>query len=110
MTRGWTCWRIRPLTRSNCPDESQNFLRVEMAGESSVALTSDRERILLSAALEVPKCTVGKLYFRGAAGDRARALPRPLSRWTAPGSVPADSVQFPRSRLGVNDDGGRTVD
>ena len=37
--------RIRRSTRSNCPTKLKDFAR-EMAGESAVSLTDDRERIL----------------------------------------------------------------
>ena len=73
-------------------DELKTFAR-EMVGESSVALTSDRERILLSAALEV-ELFCGKMYFRGAAGS-ARACTS-IVEVDGPGSVPA-IPQFPRS-------------
>ena len=89
--RGWTLQdsTVDPL---ELPDELKDFAR-EMAGESSVALTSDRERILLSAALEV-EMYLGKLYFRGAAGS-ARACTS-IVEVDGPGSVPA-IPQFPRS-------------
>ena len=74
------------------PDELKLFAR-QMAGESEVDLTSDRERILLSAALET-EMYVGKMYFRGAAGS-ARACTSIVSV-DGPGSVPA-IPQFPRS-------------
>ena len=76
------------------PDELKLFAR-QMAGESvtSVDLTSDRERILLSAALEV-ELYVGKMYFTGAAGS-ARSCTS-IVEVAGPGSVPA-IPQFPRS-------------
>ena len=91
MTRGWTLEdsTVDPL---ELPDDLKTYAR-EMAGESSVALTSDRERILLSAALET-EMYVGKLYFRGAAGS-ARACTS-IVEVDGPGSVPA-IPQFPRS-------------
>ena len=74
------------------PDELKLFAR-QMAGESSVSLTDDRERILLSAAAEV-EYYCSKMYFAGAAGS-ARACTSIVSV-DGPGSVPAIS-QFPRS-------------
>ena len=74
------------------PDELKDFARA-MVGESSVDLTDDRERILLSAALETEQY-VGKMYFTGAAGS-ARACTSIVSV-DGPGSVPA-IPQFPRS-------------
>ena len=49
MTWALEDWTVDALELS---DELKDFAR-EMAGESAVALTSDRENILLTAALEV---------------------------------------------------------
>ena len=89
--RGWVLEdsTVDPL---ELPDDLKTFAR-QMAGESSVALTDDRERILLSAALEI-EMYVGKMYFRGAAGS-ARSCTS-IVEVDGPGSVPA-IPQFPRS-------------
>ena len=91
MARGWTL-QDSTVDALELPDELKDFAR-EMAGESAVALTSDRERILLSAALEV-ELYCGRMYFTGAAGS-ARACTS-IVEVDGPGDVPA-IPQFPRS-------------
>ena len=93
---GVVTWTLEDSTVDalELPDELKLFAR-QMAGESSVSLTSDRERILLSAALEV-ELYVGKMYFTGAAGS-ARACTS-IVEVAGPGSVPA-IPQFPKRRL-----------
>ena len=91
MARGWVLvdCQIDPLELS---DELKLFAR-QMAGESSVDLTDDRERILLSAAAEV-EYYCAKMYFAGAAGS-ARACTSIVSV-----SIPTDVPpipQFPRA-------------
>ena len=63
--RGWVLEdsAIDPLELS---DELRDFARA-MAGESSVDLTSDREKILNSAALET-EFYIGKIIFAGVGG------------------------------------------
>ena len=63
MTWALEDWTVDALELS---DELKDFAR-EMAGESAVALTSDRENILLTAALEV-ELYIGKMIFRGVGG------------------------------------------
>ena len=89
--RGWTL-EDSTVDALELPNELKDFAR-EMAGESSVSLTSDRERILLSAALEV-ELYVGRMYFTGAAGS-ARACTS-IVEVDGRGDVPA-IPQFPRS-------------
>ena len=69
MARGWVLVDST-VDALELPDELKDFAR-QMAGESAVSLTSDRERILLSAAAEV-EYYCSKMYFAGAAGS-ARA-------------------------------------
>ena len=57
-----------------------------MAGEKAVALTSDRENILIACAAEVEEY-IGKMYYRGLAGA-ARAATS-VVEIDAPGDVPA---------------------
>ena len=64
--RGWVL-QDSTVDALELPDGLKDFAR-EMAGESAVSLTSDRERILLSAALEV-ELYCGSAYFRGHAGS-----------------------------------------
>ena len=89
--RGWVLQdsEIDPL---ELPDGLKDFAR-QMAGEAAVALTDDRERILLTAALEV-ELYIGKMYFTGAAGS-ARACTS-IVEVDGPGDVPS-IPQFPRS-------------
>ena len=91
MARGWVL-QDSTVDALELPNELKDFAR-EMAGESSVALTSDRERILLSAALEI-EMYVGKMFFTGAAGS-ARACTS-IVEVDGRGDVPA-IPQFPRS-------------
>ena len=91
MARGWVLVDST-VDALELPDELKLFAR-QMAGESSVDLTSDRERILLSAALEV-EYYCSKMYFTGAAGS-ARACTSIVSV-----SIPTDVPpipQFPQS-------------
>ena len=89
--RGWVLVdsTIDPLELS---DDLKTYAR-EMAGESAVQLTDDRERILLSAALEV-ELYCARMYFTGAAGS-ARACTS-IVEVDGPGDVPS-IPQFPRS-------------
>ena len=91
MARGWTLAdsTVDPLELA---DELKTYAR-EMVGESSVQLTSDRERILLSAALEI-ELYIGKAFFRGHAGS-ARACTS-IVEVDGPGDVPA-IPPFPQS-------------
>ena len=102
MARGWTLAdsTVDPLELA---DELKTYAR-EMVGESSVQLTSDRERILLSAALEI-ELYIGKAFFRGHAGS-ARACTS-IVEVDGPGDVPA-FPPFPQSAP-VLGDGGRTM-
>ena len=89
--RGWTL-ADSTVDALELPDDLKTYAR-EMAGESSVSLTDDRERILLAAALEV-EMFVGKMYFAGAAGS-ARSCTSIVSV-----SIPTDVPpipQFPQS-------------
>ena len=65
MTRGWVLEdsEIDPLELT---PELRDFAR-EMAGESAVDLTSDREKILNSAALEI-EFYCSRMWFRGVGG------------------------------------------
>ena len=63
--RGWVL-QDSEIDALELSDELKDFAR-EMAGESAVQLTSDRENILLSAALEV-EFYVGKMMFAGVGG------------------------------------------
>ena len=65
MARGWVLEdsEIDPLELT---PELQDFAR-EMVGESAVSLTSDREKIFNSAALEI-ELYIGKMIFRGVGG------------------------------------------
>ena len=92
MARGWTL-ADSTVDALELPDDLKDFAR-EMAGESSVQLTSDRERILLSAALEV-ELYCARMYFTGAAGSARIATS--IVEVDGPGiDVPA-IPQFPRS-------------
>ena len=91
MARGWVL-QDSTVDALELPDDLKTYAR-EMAGESSVALTSDRERILLSAALEV-ELYCARMYFTGAAGS-ARACTS-IVEVDGPGDVPS-IPQFPRS-------------
>ena len=88
--RGWTLQdsTVDPL---ELPDDLKKFAR-EMAGESAVALTSDREKILNSAALEVELYS-GKLWFRGV-GSTPRSCESVIE--TDGGNVPSVGA-VPRS-------------
>ena len=66
MARGWTL-ADSTVDALELPDDLKTYAR-EMVGESAVQLTSDRERILLSAALEV-ELYCARMYFTGAAGS-----------------------------------------
>ena len=91
MARGWVLVDST-VDALELPDELKDFAR-QMAGESAVSLTSDRERILLSAAAEV-EYYCSKMYFAGAAGS-ARACTSIVSV-----SIPTDVPpipQFPQS-------------
>ena len=63
-----THWTLQDSTVDalELPDDLKDFAR-EMAGESSVSLTSDRERILLTAALEI-ESYCSRMWFRGVGG------------------------------------------
>ena len=63
--RGWVL-QDSEIDALDLSDELKDFAR-DMAGESAVSLTADRERILLSAALEV-ELYIGKMMFRGVGG------------------------------------------
>ena len=89
--RGWTL-ADSTVDALELPDGLKDFAR-EMAGESAVALTSDRERILLTAALEV-ELYCARMYFTGAAGS-ARACTS-VVEVDGPGDVPS-IPQFPKS-------------
>ena len=89
--RGWTL-EDSEIDALDLSDELKDFAR-DMAGESAVALTSDREGILLSAALEV-ELYCARMYFTGAAGS-ARACTS-IVEVDGTGDVPA-IPQFPRS-------------
>ena len=91
MARGWVL-QDSEIDALELSDELKDFAR-DMAGESSVQLTSDRERILLTAALEV-ELYVGKAYFRGPGGS-ARACSTVLEV-AAPFTAPAVGA-LPRS-------------
>ena len=89
--RGWVL-QDSEIDALDLSDELKDFAR-DMAGESSVQLPSDRERILLTAALEV-ELYVGKAYFRGPGGS-ARACSTVLEV-AAPFTAPAVGA-LPRS-------------
>ena len=91
MARGWVL-QDSTVDALELPDDLKTYAR-QMAGESSVALTSDRERILLSAALEV-ELYCDRMYFTGAAGS-ARACTS-IVEVDGPGDVPS-IPQFPWS-------------
>ena len=82
--RGWVL-EDSEIAALELSDELKDFAR-EMAGESSVALTSDREGILLSAALEV-ELYIGKMIFRGVGG--APRVATSVVEVEAPFTVPA---------------------
>ena len=91
---------IDPLDLS---DELKDFAR-QMAGESSVSLTTDREHILLTAALDVElysaRCGFGAWPMR-------RAAPCPWSKSSHPSwcrsSAPCRGRPAPRSRVSSTD-------
>ena len=89
--RGWTL-QDSTVDALELSDGLETYARA-MAGESDVALTSDRERILLTAALEV-ELYCDRMYFRGAAGS-ARACTS-IVEVDGLGDVPA-IPQFPRT-------------
>ena len=89
--RGWTL-QDSTVDALELSDGLKTYTR-EMAGESAVALTSDRERILLTAALEV-ELYCARMYFRGAAGS-ARACTS-IVEVDGLGDVPP-IPQFPKS-------------
>ena len=90
--RGWTL-EDSTVDALELPDDLKDFARA-MAGEKAVELTSDRERILLAAAMEV-EFYCDRMYFTGAAGS-ARACTS-IVEVDGPGiDVPA-IPQFPRS-------------
>ena len=89
--RGWTL-EDSEIDALELSDELKDFAR-EMAGESAVSLTGDRERILLTAALEV-ELYCARMYFTGAAGS-ARACTS-IVEVDGTGDVPA-IPQFHRS-------------
>ena len=91
MARGWVL-EDSEIDALELSDELKDFAR-EMAGESSVALTSDRENILLSAALEV-ELYIGKMIFRGVGG--APRVATSVVEVEAPFTVPAVGA-LPRS-------------
>ena len=84
MMRGWILEdsEIDPLELT---PELRDFAR-EMAGESAVQLTSDRARILDSAASEVEHY-IGKMVFRGVGG--APRVATSVVEVEAPFTVPA---------------------
>ena len=65
MARGWVL-EDSEIDALELSDELKDFAR-EMAGESAVALTDDRARILDSAALEI-EFYIGKMMFAGVGG------------------------------------------
>ena len=84
MARGWVL-QDSTVDALELSDDLKTYAR-EMAGESSVALTSDRARILDSAAEETEFYS-GKMWFRGPGG-----VPRVTSTVVeveAPFTVPA---------------------
>ena len=89
--RGWTL-EDSEIDALELSDELKDFAR-EMAGESAVQLTSDRENILLSAALEV-ELYIGKMMFRGVGG--APRVATSVVEVEAPYTVPAVGA-LPRS-------------
>ena len=91
MARGWVL-QDSTVDALELPDDLKTYAR-EMAGESAVQLTDDRERILLSAALEV-ELYCGRMFFTGAAGS-ARACTS-IVEVDGRGDVPA-IPQFPKS-------------
>ena len=91
MARGWVL-QDSTVDALELSDGLKDFAR-QMAGESAVALTSDRDRILLSAALEI-ELYCGRLYFTGTAGS-ARACTS-IVDVDGPGDVPP-IPQFPHS-------------
>ena len=63
--RGWVL-QDSEIDALDLSDELKDFAR-EMAAESSVGLTDDRERILLTAASEIERY-IGKMIFGGVGG------------------------------------------
>ena len=82
--RGWVL-EDSEIDALELSDELKDFAR-EMAGESAVQLTDDRERILLTAALEV-ELYIGKMIFRGVGG--APRVATSVVEVEAPFTVPA---------------------
>ena len=82
--RGWVL-EDSEIDALELSDELKDFAR-EMAGESAVQLTDDRERILLTAALEV-ELYIGKMMFRGVGG--APRVATSVVEVEAPFTVPA---------------------
>ena len=72
-------------------DDETTAQAVAMAGEKAVALTEDRENILIAAAAEIEEY-IGRLVYRGLAGS-ARACTTVIEL-DAPGDAPA-VAQFP---------------
>ena len=89
--RGWVL-QDSTVDALELPDGLKDFAR-QMAGESAVALTSDRERILLAAAAEV-ETYCDRAYFRGNAGS-ARTATSVVEAY-AGANVPAIAL-LPRS-------------
>ena len=91
---GVVTWTLQDSTVDalELSDGLKDFARA-MAGESSVQLTDDRERILLAAALEV-ELYCARMFFTGAAGS-ARACTSVVDV-DGLGDVPP-IPQFPRS-------------
>ena len=84
MARGWVL-QDSEIDALELSDKLKDFAR-EMAGESAVSLTDDRERILLTAALEV-ELYIGKMMFRGVGG--APRVATSVVEVEAPFTVPA---------------------
>ena len=82
--RGWTL-EDSEIDALELSDELKDFAR-EMAGESAVALTSDRENILLAAASEV-ELYCSRLWFPGPGG--APRVATSVVEVEAPFTVPA---------------------
>ena len=72
-------------------DDETTAQAVAMAGEKAVALTTDRDNILVAAAAEIEEY-IGRLFYRGLAGS-VRACTTVIEL-DAPGDVPA-VAQFP---------------
>ena len=91
MMRGWVL-QDSEIDALDLSDELKDFAR-EMAGESSVGLTDDRERILLTAASEIERY-IGKMIFRGVGG--APRVATSVVEVEAPFTAPAVGA-LPRS-------------